>query len=95
MFRDPSGKFLLVDASGKFDMAKYQERVGDVAVFERGVAEDIAREKLEAFVTAGVHVSEDDSAGGIQAKEHRVRSNLRGRLSDASWLRRFNRPTRS
>src|SRR6185503_9389918 len=60
LFRDPSGKFLLVDASGKFDMKKYQERVGDVAAFERGVARDIAREKLEAFVTAGVTVSEDE-----------------------------------
>ena len=27
MFRDPSGKFLLTDASGKFDMSKYQERL--------------------------------------------------------------------
>lgn len=60
LFRDPAGKFLLVDAAGKFDMAKYQERVGDVAAFERGVARDIAREKLEAFVTAGVTVSEDE-----------------------------------
>ena len=60
LFRDPSGKFLLVDASGKLDMAKYQERVGDVAAFERGVARDIAREKLEALVTAGVTVSEDE-----------------------------------
>lgn len=60
LFRDPSGKFLLVDAAGKFDMAKYQERVGDVAAFERGVARDIAREKLEALVTAGVTVSEDE-----------------------------------
>lgn len=60
LFRDPAGKFLLVDASGKFDMAKYQQRVGDVPSFERGVAADIAREKLEAFITAGVTVSEDD-----------------------------------
>lgn len=60
LFRDPAGKFLLVDASGKFDMAKYQERVGDIAAFERGVAGDIAREKLEAFITAGVTVSEDE-----------------------------------
>ena len=59
-FRDPSGKFLLVDASGKFDMSRYQERVGDIQMFERGVAEDIAREKLLAFVSAGLHVSEDD-----------------------------------
>jgi hypothetical protein len=26
----PAGKFLLVDASGKLDMSKYQERVGDI-----------------------------------------------------------------
>jgi peptidyl-prolyl cis-trans isomerase D len=60
MFRDPSGKFLLVDASGKFDMSKYQERVGDIPTFERGVAQDIAREKLEALITASVTVSEDE-----------------------------------
>lgn len=60
MFRDPAGKFLLVDSAGKFDMSKYQERVGDVEIFERGVAQDIAREKLEALVTAGVNVSEDE-----------------------------------
>ncbi len=60
MFRDPSGKFLLVDASGRFDMSKYQERVGDIPTFERGVAEDIAHEKLEALITAGVNVSEDE-----------------------------------
>ncbi len=60
MFSDPSGKFLLTDASGKLDMSKYQQRVGDVAGFERGVAEDIAREKLEAFVAASVRISEDE-----------------------------------
>jgi peptidyl-prolyl cis-trans isomerase D len=59
-FSDPSGKFLLADASGKLDMSKYQERVGDVAAFERGVAEDIAREKLEAYVAASVRISEDE-----------------------------------
>ena len=45
-FSDSGGKLTLLDASGKLDMAKYQQRVGDVAAFERGVAEDIAREKL-------------------------------------------------
>src|SRR5437773_398956 len=60
MFSDPSGKFLLTDASGKLDMSRYQERVGDIAAFERGVAEDIAREKLEAFVAASVRISEDE-----------------------------------
>src|SRR5438874_8775752 len=59
-FRDPSGKFLLLDAAGKFDMSRYQGRVGDIPMFERGVAEDIAREKLEAFITASVRISEDD-----------------------------------
>ena len=59
-FTDLSGKLTIADNSGKLDMAKYQERVGDVAVFERGVAADIAREKLEALVTAGVTVSEDE-----------------------------------
>src|SRR5439155_12948039 len=59
-FSDASGKLTLVDASGKLDMSKYQQRVGDVPAFERGVAEDIAREKLQAFVTASVRVSEDE-----------------------------------
>jgi peptidyl-prolyl cis-trans isomerase D len=59
-FSDANGKSTLVDASGKLDMSKYQERVGDVAAFERGVAEDIAREKLEAFVAASVRISEDE-----------------------------------
>jgi peptidyl-prolyl cis-trans isomerase D len=68
MFSDPSGKFLLTDASGKLDMSKYQERVGDIAVFERGVAEDIAREKLEAFVAASVRVSEDDVQSEFKRK---------------------------
>lgn len=68
MFSDPSGKFLLTDASGKLDMSKYQERVGDVGVFERGVAEDIAREKLEAFVAASLRISEDDVQQEYQRK---------------------------
>jgi peptidyl-prolyl cis-trans isomerase D len=59
-FSDASGKLTLLDASGKLDMSKYQERVGDVVTFERGVAEDIAREKLEAFVAASVRISEDE-----------------------------------
>lgn len=60
IFSDASGKLTITDASGKLDMSKYQERVGDVGVFERGVAEDIAREKLEAFVSASVRISEDE-----------------------------------
>ena len=49
-------------------MAKYEQRVGDVAAFERGVAEDIAREKLEAFVTASLHVSEEDVQAEFKKK---------------------------
>jgi len=67
-FSDANGKLTLVDASGKLDMSKYQERVGDVAAFERGVAEDIAREKLEAFVAASVRISEDDVRAEYQRK---------------------------
>ena len=67
-FSDASGKLTLLDASGKLDMAKYQQRVGDVAAFERDVAEDIAREKLEAFVAASVRVSEDDVQADYQKK---------------------------
>ena len=56
----PMESFCSRTLPGKLDMSKYQERVGDVGVFERGVAEDIAREKLEAFVAASVRISEDD-----------------------------------
>src|SRR6266567_9072213 len=67
-FSDASGKLTLLDASGKLDMSKYQQRVGDVAAFERGVAEDIAREKLEAFVAASVRVSEEDVQSEFKRK---------------------------
>ena len=36
-FSDAGGKLTFVDASGNLDMAKYEQRVGDVAAFERGV----------------------------------------------------------
>ena len=68
MFSDAGGKLTFVDASGKLDMAKYEQRVGDVAEFERGVAEDIAREKLEAFVSASVRVSEEDIQADFKKK---------------------------
>jgi hypothetical protein len=75
-FSDAAGKLTLLDASGKLDMAKYQQRVGDVAAFERDVAEDIAREKLEAFVGASVRISEDD-VHGVQKEKHDFRLDLR------------------
>jgi peptidyl-prolyl cis-trans isomerase D len=67
-FSDAAGKLTLVDSSGKLDMAKYEQRVGDVTAFERGVAEDIAREKLEAFVSASVRVSEEDIQADYKKK---------------------------
>lgn len=53
------------DASGKFvGFDRYKERVteayGDVAKFENEMREDIAADKLRAFVTAGVTVSEKE-----------------------------------
>jgi len=63
-YSNPDGKFLFTDASGKPDIKKYMESVvaqhGDVAKFEHSVAGTIAREKLEAYVTASVRVSEDE-----------------------------------
>src|SRR5213075_291136 len=67
-FSDASGKLTLVDSSGKLDMAKYEQRVGDIAAFERGIAEDIAREKVEAFVSASVRVSEEDVQSEFKKK---------------------------
>src|SRR5215813_5400348 len=67
-FSDASGKLTLLDASGKLDMAKYQQRVGDVAAFERDIADDIAREKLEAYVAASVRVSEEDVQSEFKKK---------------------------
>jgi len=67
-FSDAAGKLTLVDSSGKLDMAKYEQRVGDIAAFERGIAEDIAREKVEAFVSASVRVSEEDVQSEFKKK---------------------------
>src|SRR6476620_8681517 len=67
-FSDTAGKLTLVDSSGKLDMAKYEQRVGDIAAFERGIAEDIARDKLEAFVSASVRVSEEDVQSEFKKK---------------------------
>ncbi|MDX6694812.1 MAG: peptidyl-prolyl cis-trans isomerase [Blastocatellia bacterium] len=55
-FRDAAGNFIGFD--------KYKERVvsnyGDLERFEGGVRDDIASQKLLAFVTAGVHVSDEE-----------------------------------
>jgi peptidyl-prolyl cis-trans isomerase D len=63
-YSDASGKFLFTDAAGKPDFQKYKDSVtatrGDWQKFEHSIAGTIAREKLEAFVTASVRVSEDE-----------------------------------
>lgn len=53
------------DASGQFvGLERYRQAVvsqyGDIEKFERGVRNDIALEKLKAFVTAGVIVSDEE-----------------------------------
>src|ERR1044071_8222976 len=48
------------DASGKVDVEKYKQRVGDVGRYEQQVRDQIAIEKLRACVTAGVNVSEEE-----------------------------------
>jgi len=53
------------DASGQFvGLERYKEsvraRFGDVEAFERNVRDEIAQEKLKAFVTAAVRVSDEE-----------------------------------
>ncbi|HEY0385711.1 MAG TPA: peptidyl-prolyl cis-trans isomerase [Pyrinomonadaceae bacterium] len=61
-FRDQSGQFIGFD--------KYKERVvsayGDIERFERGIRDQLASQKLYAFVTAGVRVSEDEVLSDYQ-----------------------------
>ena len=58
------------DASGKVDMARYKEsivsRYGDVETFEEGVRSEIAQEKLRAFVSASIRVSDEEVQSDFQ-----------------------------
>ena len=59
------------DASGQFvGMERYKEsvtaRYGDVETFEKDVRNDIAQEKLRAFVTSAVRVSDDEVQADYQ-----------------------------
>jgi len=59
------------DASGQFvGMERYKEsvtaRYGDMETFEQDVRNDIAREKLRAFVTAAVRVSDEEVQSDFQ-----------------------------
>ena len=55
-FSDASGKFVGVERYKESVIARY----GDVARFEHNVADAISAEKLQAFVTAGVRVSDEE-----------------------------------
>ncbi|OLE55751.1 MAG: hypothetical protein AUG51_02135 [Acidobacteria bacterium 13_1_20CM_3_53_8] len=52
------------DASGNIDMDRYREmavaRAGSIENFERQFRDTLAEQKLRAFITAGVSVSEDE-----------------------------------
>ena len=59
------------DASGQFvGMERYKEsvtaRYGDLETFEQDVRNDIAQEKLRAFVTASVRVSDEEIQADFQ-----------------------------
>ena len=79
-FTDPSGKFVFADASGKIDVKKYTAsvtaRYGDVERFERGVRDDIAQEKLRAFVTASVTIAAEEVQEDYKRKNTEFRSYL-------------------
>lgn len=55
-FTDASGQFVGRDRYEKSVTARY----GDVVAFEEGVRDDLAQEKLRAFITASVNVSDDE-----------------------------------
>ncbi len=54
----------MADASGNIDMERYREmavaRAGSVENFERQFRDSLSMKKLQAFITAGVSVSEDE-----------------------------------
>jgi peptidyl-prolyl cis-trans isomerase D len=55
------------DSSGKVDMKRYMERT-DVGRYEQQVRDSIAIDKLRAFVTAGVNVSEEEVQRDFQRR---------------------------
>lgn len=55
-FSDASGQFIGLDKYTESVTARY----GDVGKFERGIRDSIAQEKLRAFVTASVNVSDEE-----------------------------------
>jgi peptidyl-prolyl cis-trans isomerase D len=71
-YSDPSGKFIFTDAAGKPDINRYKEsvqgRYGDVDRHERNISDAIAQEKIRAFITASVTVSDDEVQGDYKRK---------------------------
>ena len=63
-FSDPTGKFLFVDASGKKDIKKYTDlvtaRYGSVERYEEGRRRAFESQKLRAFITASVTISDSE-----------------------------------
>ena len=62
------------DASGQFvGMERYKEsvtaRYGDLEAFERTVRDEIAQEKLRAFVTAAIKVTDDEVLDDFKRKQ--------------------------
>ena len=55
-----------------FDQAKYEQNVieqfGNIAAYEQSVRDDISSRKLEAYLTSGVTVSEEDVLNDYQRK---------------------------
>jgi peptidyl-prolyl cis-trans isomerase D len=54
------------DTSGKVDVQRYMDNVGDVTRYENRVRDAIASDKLSALVTAGVTVSDEELQSQFQ-----------------------------
>ncbi|MDQ3665892.1 MAG: SurA N-terminal domain-containing protein [Acidobacteriota bacterium] len=64
-FTDASGQFVGLDRYKESIAARY----GDVAAFEQNVRDAIAQEKLRAFITSSVSVSDDEVQENYQREE--------------------------
>src|SRR6266478_8624038 len=63
-FSDASGQFVGIDRYKESITARY----GDVERFERDLRDEIAQEKLKAFISASVKVSDEEVQGDYQRK---------------------------
>src|SRR5436305_3944090 len=60
------------DSSGKVDVQRYMDRVGDVARYEDKVRDSIISDKLRALVTARVNVSEQEVQDEFQRRSTKL-----------------------